>query len=213
VASAEQLVLPPGVSMGRHSFGYHVDTFQLFRPSARIEVGAFCSIQREARILAGSDHLTGRASTFPFNAKMFAPERGNLEEAVDPGPTIIGSDVWIGLGAIVLAGVMVGDGAVIGAGALVSKHVPAYAVVGGNPAEIIRYRFEEDLRRRLLALRWWEWDDTELAGVSRWLTGDVEAFVQEMERTHERSPPSELMRRLAAASPEHTTPHRRRETP
>jgi acetyltransferase-like isoleucine patch superfamily enzyme len=199
--------------MGRHSFGHGVDTFQLFRPGARIEVGAFCSIQREARILAGSEHVTGRASTFPFNARIFAPERGNLEEAIDPGPTMIGNDVWIGMGAIILAGVMVGDGSVIGAGAVISKHVPAYSVIVGNPAEIVRYRFDEQLRRRLLALRWWDWDEQELARVGRWITGDVEAFVDEMERTREASPPSELMRRLAEARPEKITPQRRRAGP
>jgi acetyltransferase-like isoleucine patch superfamily enzyme len=199
--------------MGRHSYGYGADTFQLFRPGARVEVGAFCSIAREVCVLAGSEHFTGRASTFPFNARIFDPDKGHLEEAIDSGPTVIGSDVWIGTRALILSGVMVGDGAVIGAGAVISKHVPAYAVVVGNPAEVVHYRFGAELRERLLALRWWDWDDDEIARIRHWFAADVEAFVTEMERTHERPPQSELARRLAEAEPAQMTSNRRPSPP
>jgi acetyltransferase-like isoleucine patch superfamily enzyme len=129
-------VLPPGVVVGRHTYGYGVDTFQIFMPGARIEVGSLCSIHAESRIIAGSEHITTRASTFPFNPYLFAPVGGNVE-GIDKGPTTIGNDVWIGIGALVLSGVAVGDGAVVGAGAVVTKSVPPYAVVVGNPAQIL----------------------------------------------------------------------------
>src|SRR5205085_10757007 len=137
------------------------------------EVGAFCSFHPEARVLAGSEHVTTRASTFPFVARLFDPAMGNLEEAIDKGTTTIGNDVWIGMGAIVLSGVMVGDGAVIGAGAVVGKSVPPYAVVVGNPAHIIRYRFNSSTRRRLLALGWWDWSDEEIRAHRRWFMADI----------------------------------------
>jgi acetyltransferase-like isoleucine patch superfamily enzyme len=208
IATGDRPAVPAGVDIGRHTFGYGSETFHVYRPGARIEVGGFCSIHREARVLAGSEHVMTRASTFPFKARMFAPEEGNLEEAIDKGTTVIGNDVWIGIGAIVLSGVMVGDGAVIGAGAVVGKAVPPYAVIAGNPASILRYRFEADIRRRLLALRWWDWDESELWAAKRWLTSEVTPFLEEMERVHEPRPESDLAQRLRELPPELMTPRR-----
>jgi acetyltransferase-like isoleucine patch superfamily enzyme len=71
---------------------------------------------------------------------------------------VIGNDVWIGAGAFIRSGVTVGDGAVVAAGAVVVADVPPYQIVGGNPARVIRPRFAEPVIRRLMALRWWEWD-------------------------------------------------------
>ncbi|NDW44273.1 CatB-related O-acetyltransferase [Ruegeria sp. PrR005] len=71
--------------------------------------------------------------------------------------TTIGNDVWIGYGAIIISGLTIGDGAVIGAGAVVTRDVPSYAIVGGVPARILRYRFERPLIERLLKARWWDY--------------------------------------------------------
>jgi acetyltransferase-like isoleucine patch superfamily enzyme len=198
--------LPPGVEIGRHTFGYGSETFQVYMDGARIRVGAFCSIHRDARVLAGSEHVMTRASTFPFKARLFEPKKRNIHEAIDKGTTIIGNDVWIGLGATVLSGVMVGDGAVIGAGAVVSKSVPPYAIVAGNPARIMRYRFDRGIRDRLLALAWWEWDDEELHASNHWFMVDIESFLDEMERVHGPRPESDLVRRLRELSPAAITP-------
>jgi acetyltransferase-like isoleucine patch superfamily enzyme len=208
----EDPLLPSGVIVGKHTFAYGVDTFQIFRPGARIEVGSYCSIHRESRIIAGADHVTSRASTFPFNARLFDPGAGNLDEAVDGGTTMIGNDVWVGIGAIILSGVMVGDGAVIGAGAVVSKSVPAYAVVVGNPAQVVRYRFESETRRRLQALAWWHWTEDEICAAREWLTVDVESILDEMEQVHPPVPESELARRLSEVPLELMTPRGARAT-
>src|SRR5262249_29123145 len=151
--------LPAGVTVGRHSYGYDADTFPVYTEGARIEVGAFCSIGPGARIHGGGEHVMTRASTFPLNALLFDPARRNALDDVATGPTVIANDVGIGSGATVLAGVTVGDGAVVGAAAVVTSSVPPYAVVVGNPANVIRYRFDAPIRERLLALRWWEWSD------------------------------------------------------
>jgi carbonic anhydrase/acetyltransferase-like protein (isoleucine patch superfamily) len=82
----------------------------------------------------------------------------------------------------VLTGLTVGDGAVVGTRAVVTKSAPPYAIVAGNPARILRYRFDSDIRERLLALRWWDWDDDEIREQKRWFMGDVESFLDEMER-------------------------------
>ena len=180
--------LPNGVTVGRHTYDYDAATFPMFTDGARIVVGAFCSISPEVRIIGGGEHVTVRASSFPLNARLFDPLKGNSLDAVDTGPTVIGNDVWMGLGATVLSGVSVGDGAVIGARAVVSEPVPPYAVVVGNPARIVRYRFQGEIRERLLAVRWWELDDYELRRLRPWFMGDVEPFLEELERIRRDSP-------------------------
>ena len=79
------------------------------------------------------------------------------------GDIVIGNDVWIGYKAIILAGVEIGDGAIIGTRALVTKDVPAYSIVGGVPAKIIRKRFSEDIINELEILKWWDWPKQKIA--------------------------------------------------
>jgi acetyltransferase-like isoleucine patch superfamily enzyme len=153
-------------------------------------VGAFCSIGPDVRVHGGGEHVMTRATTFPLNARLFDPARRNSADDIETAPTTIGNDVWIGMGATVLAGVTVGDGAVVGARAVVSKAVPPYAVVVGNPARIVRYRFGTDIRDRLLALRWWEWSDEDIRALKPWFMSDVEPFLGEMERLGRGTQPS-----------------------
>jgi acetyltransferase-like isoleucine patch superfamily enzyme len=174
--------LPRGVTVGRHTYGYDKHTFQMFTEGSRIVVGAFCSFGPEVRVLGGGEHVTTRASSFPLNALLFDRAKRNALDDRDKGPTVIGNDVWIGFGATILTGVSVGDGAVIGARALVSRPVPAYAVVVGSPARIVRYRFCREIQNRLLALRWWEWDDKDIRRLEPWFMSDVEVFLEEMEQ-------------------------------
>ena len=122
---------------------------------------------------------------------------------------MIGHDVWIGLGATVLSGVSVGHGAVIGAGSVVSKWVPPYAVVAGNPAQVVRYRFDAETRRRLLALCWWDWEDEEIQALKSWFMADVKSFLDEAERIHGTCDEDDLVRLLREAPPELVTTHRR----
>lgn len=198
--------IPAGVTVGRHAYGYDADTFCVFMRNARIDVGAFCSIGPDVRILAGSEHITSRATTFPLNALLFDPAGGNALDAIDRGTTTIGNDVWIGLGAIVLSGIIVGDGAVIGAGAVVSRSVPPYAVVAGNPARILRYRFDEETCRRLLRLQWWDWPDAEITELRAPFMADVSVFLEQAERLHDARPESDLTRSLRMMAPERVTP-------
>jgi acetyltransferase-like isoleucine patch superfamily enzyme len=159
----------------------------MFTEGARIVVGSFCSISPEVRVIGGGEHVTSRASSFPMNTFLFDPAKRTSPDAADTGPTVVGNDVWIGMGAIILSGVTIGDGAVVGAGAVVDTSVPPYAVVAGNPARLVRYRFPGDIRDRLLAIRWWDWDDEVIRSLEPWFMGDVATFLEEAER---RRPPS-----------------------
>ena len=120
-------------------------------------VGKFCSISSDCAIGMGN-HPINRMSSSPIFS---SPKNGTLQKWVSTSdydeykPIYIGNDVWIGARTMILGGVRVGNGAVIGAGAVVTKDVPPFAVVGGVPARIIRYRFQEDTISRLESLCWW----------------------------------------------------------
>lgn len=124
-------------------------------------IGKFCQIAAGARfIMNGGNHRMNGFSTYPF--PIFGQGwKGHFEGELDvpfKGDTVIGNDVWIGHDALFMPGVRVGDGAIIGTRAVVTQDVPPYAVVGGNPARLIRYRFDDATIAALLRIRWWEWD-------------------------------------------------------
>lgn len=122
-------------------------------------VGKFCSISDNVTIFLGGNHRSDWITTYPFPAfNDTFPEAKNITGCVATnGNVIIGNDVWIGSHATILSGVTIGDGAIIGAYSLVTKSVPPYAIMGGNPAKIIRYRFDPSIIQLLLKIKWWDW--------------------------------------------------------
>lgn len=128
------------------------------------KIGNFCSVSWNVTI-GGANHDYKKITTHSFlynNADKIRPD--NIPPAYNRFTDIceVGSDVWIGTGAVVLRGVRIHDGAVIGAGTIVTKDVPPYAVVVGNPGKIIKYRFSEKIINDLLKIKWWEWEDSKI---------------------------------------------------
>jgi phosphonate metabolism protein (transferase hexapeptide repeat family) len=150
------------------------------------EIGKFCSIAAMVRINPGN-HPTWRASQAHFTYRASAYFPGESDEADlfawrRAHKVTIGHDVWIGHGAIVLPGRHIGTGAVVAAGAIVTKDVPPYAIVAGNPARIIRPRFEAPIAERLQALAWWDWShETLRAALPDFRALPVEAFLEKHE--------------------------------
>jgi virginiamycin A acetyltransferase len=141
------------------SFGYGTVIFGpgVFKGSARISIGRYCAVGHGVRMIS-SDHRTDRA-----NLQVRLQKRlgfGDLDVA--RGPIEVGNNVWIGDAAILLSGVKVGDGAVIAAGTVVTRDVPAFAIVAGSPARLIRMRFDEEEIARISDLAWWNWSEDEM---------------------------------------------------
>jgi len=153
---------------------------------AYASIGKFCSIAAMTRINPGNhpmhrasqSHFTYRASTY------FADEQDEPDFFAwrRTHGVNIGNDVWIGHGAIVLPSRGIGDGAVVAAGAVVTKDVPAYMIVAGNPARVIRPRFSEAIAARLQALAWWDWPHERLrTALPDFRALSVEAFLERYE--------------------------------
>lgn len=127
------------------------------RGAGALKIGKYCAIGENVRIIT-SNHETDRlAISFILQSKVL--DRQYIAPKKD---VTIGHDVWIGDGAIILPGVSVGNGAVIGAGAVVTKSIIPYAIVAGNPAKIIKMRFDETIATRIESLAWWEWSLEEM---------------------------------------------------
>ena len=147
----------------RHSFLECVRYLQDKRGVDRLVIGSYCSIGSGAVfVMAGNQgHRSDWVSTFPFyyQANIFKDAKDSY---VKSGDIVIGHDVWIGSEAMILSGVQVGTGAIIASRAVVSKDVPPYAIVGGNPATILKYRFTPEVIEKLLNQKWWEWDEEKI---------------------------------------------------
>jgi acetyltransferase-like isoleucine patch superfamily enzyme len=125
---------------------------------ASLKIGKYCSIATRVTIFLGSEHRVDWVSTYPFSF-LWEEAKTIQGHPATKGDVVIGNDVWIGHGVTILSGVSVGDGAAIGACSLVTKDIPSYAIVAGNPAQIVRYRFQEETVKALLKIRWWDWPD------------------------------------------------------
>lgn len=146
----------------------------------KLIIGKFCAIARGVKfIMNGANHKLSGISTYPF--QIF----GNGWEKVLPAPgdlpykgdTVIGNDVWIGYEALIMPGVKIGNGAIVSARAVVVSDVPAYTIVGGNPATLIKQRFEPEAVARLNEVAWWDWPVEKITQhLALIVSGDIEAL-------------------------------------
>ena len=135
------------VDVGKDTYG-ELNVKQFEKNCNSLKIGNYCSIAPEVLFLMDGEHKHNSVSTYPFKARLF----GELGDSFGKGDIIVDDDVWIGYGATIMSGVHIGQGAVIAAGAVVTKDVPPYAIVGGVPAKVIKYRFEPEMIEELLKI-------------------------------------------------------------
>ena len=154
ICLAEEIALY-GWEIGEHTYGAPLVFNQEY---GRLKLGRFCSIAMGVTFILGN-HRTDMVSTFPFKvlSDYWPGAADGPEDHEDRGGVEVGSDVWFGAHATVLAGARIGSGAIVAANAVVTKAVPPYAIVGGNPARILRYRCSEPQIESLLKIAWWDW--------------------------------------------------------
>lgn len=141
------------VSVGKYTYGGI--SALTFDSRTKLTIGNFCSIGPKVMFIVSADHNTDTISTYPFKVKVL----NNTTEGVTKGDIVVEDDVWIGYGSTILSGVHIGQGAVVAAGSVVSHDVPAYAIVGGVPAKVIKYRFSETIRNKLQQVDFSQMDD------------------------------------------------------
>lgn len=146
----------------------------------KLVIGKFCALAKDVKfVMNGANHLMSGISTYPFHIFGNGWERATPPLRAFPykGDTVVGNDVWIGYDALVMPGVRIGDGAIVATRSVVTRDVPAYAIVAGNPATVIRRRFPDDVVAELLAIAWWNWSAEAISRNLEHIMGaDVEAL-------------------------------------
>lgn len=192
-ARFERLVKAGRIEVGTGTYGY--PTVRVFvRENHRLIFGNYSSLALGATFLLGGGHPTDRITTFPLRIRLGMDGAGADGYPTECRDTLVGSDVWVGAGAVVLSGVNIGDGAIVAAGSLVRSDVPPYAIVAGNPARVIRLRFSEAEVASLLRISWWLWPESEIRSCVKLLTGanvrDFIAYASDRMGTPPENPPS-----------------------
>jgi virginiamycin A acetyltransferase len=178
----------PRVKVGEGSYGLDKGGMPGMFPESpyKIEIGSYTSIGARVELKMHVGHRMDFFSTYPFalipseNGQKKWPEAPNLprvELCPAKGDIIIGSDVWIGDDAKILSGITIGHGAVIGTGAIVTKDIPPYAIAVGNPAKVIKYRFNVAIISKFLDIAWWNWPEEKIREALP-LLSNVPAFIE-----------------------------------
>ena len=159
---------------------FHLAPYIFLVSAEKLVIGKFCQIADGVLfVTASANHRYDGVSSYPF-----AVFDGGFDEprASLPGPgpdTVIGNDVWIGTRATILPGTRLGDGVIVGAGAVVGGEIPPYSIIGGNPARVLRRRFDPEVAAKLVDLAWWDWPIDKILAHEREICGaDVEALLR-----------------------------------
>ncbi len=142
-----------------------------FNTEHKLYIGRFVSIANDVMFILDSEHHTNHFSTYPFKVQIL---NENKSESFSKGNIVIGDDVWIGARATIMSNVNIGQGSIVAAGALVTKDVPPYSMVGGVPAKIIKYRFNDEIIGILKNINYAEITEADINRLKDRLYGDIE---------------------------------------
>jgi virginiamycin A acetyltransferase len=176
----------PRITVGDYSYASRFDTPEdwaaalapyLFAVSnEKLVIGRFCQFAHGTTFITSSaNHPMGGFSTYPF--KVFKPATMMAYINLPFKDTVVGNDVWTGHNATIMPGIAIGDGAIVATGAVVTKDVPAFSIVAGNPARMVKMRFSDEAIADLLRIRWWDWPIDKIeANLSAIEGADIEAL-------------------------------------
>ncbi len=172
----------PQYKIGTGSYARDLEVLS-WGEGAVLTMGSYCSIAEGVKIFLGGEHRMDWVTTYPFSY-LWDEARHIPGHPKTKGDVTIGSDVWIGTDAVISSGVSIGHGAVVAARAVVTNDVPPYAVAAGNPAKVIKYRFDEETIEALLEIAWWDWDrDRIAANIEYLLSGRIDEFIRINKKT------------------------------
>ncbi len=158
-SSAPYLIETKGQIISKGKESYHNGNLVVKGSGGVLEIGSYCAIGADVKIILSNHNISNVCMQYTFYKKNFGV---NIQNSKEKLVTVIENDVWIGDNVMILPGVNIGTGAVLGAGAIITKDVEPYAIVGGNPAKLIRKRFSDDRIKELLDSKWWEWDQQKI---------------------------------------------------
>jgi len=168
----------PQYNIGRGTYGW----LKVREPNdyAALSVGAFCSFADGVEVFLGGNHRHDWVTTYPFSQcseGRIAYARGH---EMTKGNVVIGNDVWVGANVMILSGVTIGDGVVVGARSVIAKNLEPYGIYVGNPARLVRKRFDDSIIEKLLEIKWWDLDDKKIIKLLPFmLNTDIQAFINE----------------------------------
>lgn len=145
------------IKIGKYSYG-PIEVFSWDKEKESLEIGNFVSIASGVKFILGGNHEVKTFTTYPFKVMCF----NEKVEAWTKGPVVIKDDVWIGMDSLILSGVTIAQGAIVAARSVVTKDVPPYSIVAGNPAKIIKYRYSQEVIKEMLEINWSELDISKL---------------------------------------------------
>lgn len=152
------------IRIGKYTYGAENITIRYPDEDTDLIIGKFCSIAQRVTVFQKGDHRIDWMTTFPFGlvSKEVFPKCSGKGIPISKGDIIIGNDVWIGENTTIMSGTIIGDGAVVGANSHVVGRIKPYSVNGGNPVQFYCYRFNEKIIKKLLQIKWWNWDEAKI---------------------------------------------------
>lgn len=174
ICYVKNVVMNPNIQVGDYTYYDDINGAEKFEERVthhyefigdKLIIGKFCAIAKGIEfVMNGANHRMKSITTYPFNIMGGGWEKAvpALEDLPLKGDTVVGNDVWIGQNVTVMPGVYIGDGSVIAANSVVTKDIPPYHIVGGNPCKIIKKRFDDELIDYLLKLKWWDWTEEKI---------------------------------------------------
>jgi acetyltransferase-like isoleucine patch superfamily enzyme len=165
--------------VGSNTYGHDgIKIIGGYDEGTKLIIGKFCSIAEGVVVFLGANHRVDWFTTYPFghiDKNKFPKVSKTHGHPATKGNVTIGNDVWIATNAVIMSGIKIGDGAIIGAYSIVTKDVPPYTIVAGNPAKQIRKRFSDEVVAKLLELKWWDMNESRINEISDILcSNDIE---------------------------------------